>query len=166
MKQIEHLYHEFGPVYSKDSEILILGSFPSAKSRETRFYYGHKQNRFWKMLAAIYDCAVPGDIEEKKALIIEHKLALWDTVAECDIVGSSDSTIANVMVNDFSLIYSGSRIIKTLANGKTAAGLYEKYAPEAAAHPITVMPSTSPANAAWSMEMLTAFWQQELLRQK
>lgn len=137
---------------------LILGSFPSVKSRLTEFYYSHPQNRFWKVLAAIYSCPVPDTIERKKNLILSHNLALFDVIASCDISGSADSKITNVVPNDLAPILSGSKITKIYVNGKTAEKYYNKYLRTSTDIECVTLPSTSPANAACSLEKLIESW--------
>lgn len=153
-----HQVHEFGPAYDKDSEVLILGSFPSVKSREMGFYYGHPKNRFWKLLAELYQTEEPEGIVEKKAFLKRHRIALWDVIESCDIRGSSDSSIRNAAVNDIGRILKDSRIQKIYANGKKAEGLYRKYVEPLTGVEIIGLPSTSPANAAFSMERLMQEW--------
>ena len=154
--------HPFPPLYDKNSRVLILGSFPSVKSREMMFFYGHPQNRFWKMVASIFDEAVPNSIEEKKKLILGNHLALWDVIAECEIVGSSDASIKNARANDLSEILDNAPIRKIIVNGKTAERLYIKYIEPVTGIKAVVLPSTSPANAAWSLERLIEVWEAEL----
>ena len=129
MGEYSHMTHTFLPVYDENSELLILGSFPSVKSREQGFYYGHPQNRFWKVLAAVCECEVPKTIEEKKKMLLKNHIAIWDVIDSCDIIGSSDSSIKHVV-------------------------------------PAVVLPSTSPANAAYSLEKLIEVWKEELQCQK
>ena len=152
------LTHTFAPVYNAESEILILGSFPSVKSRENGFYYGHPQNRFWKVMAHVFDEEVPQTIEEKKNLLLANKVAVWDVIESCEIVGSSDSSIRNVVVNDFSEILSKSSIKKVYANGKKAYELYNKYALKKTEMETYALPSTSPANAAYSLDKLKSIY--------
>ncbi len=152
------LTHGFGPVYDANSRVLILGSFPSVKSREQQFYYGHPQNRFWKVLSALTGEELPRTVEEKRALALAHGIALWDVIDECDIVGSSDSSIRNVKVNDIRLITDRAPIQRILLNGNKAYQLYVKYMAEQTGLPAAGLPSTSPANAACSLERLTAEW--------
>ena len=147
--------HTIAPVYDANSKILILGSFPSVKSRETEFFYGHPQNRFWRVIAAVCKCDVPGTIEEKKKMLLENHIALWDVIESCDIEGSSDSSIRNVKANDFSRIFAAADIERVFANGGTAYNLYRKYTGD----DIERLPSTSPANAAWNMKRLVDAWQ-------
>lgn len=154
----EMILHNIPPVWDENSKILILGSFPSVKSRSTQFFYGHAQNRFWRLLSSLLGEGVPGSIEDKKKLLLKYHIALWDVVKSCDIVGSSDSTIKNVTPNDLSQIINGSRVRKIFTNGQTAYKLYNKYIfpiTSIEAHPL---PSTSPANAAYNMERLIDEW--------
>lgn len=156
------LIHPFPPTYNEKSKILILGSFPSVKSRETRYYYGHPRNRFWKVLSAIYSEKVPINNEEKEELVLRNELALWDAVAVCNIRGSEDSSIKNVIPNDISLIIKQSCIKKIIVNGKSAQSLYKKYSEKKTGIEAICLPSTSPANAAWSLERLIAEWKKFL----
>lgn len=121
------LTHPFPPLYNKDSRILILGSFPSVKSREQMFFYGHPQNRFWKVISSVFECNVPQTMEEKKQLLLKHGIALWDVIASCEITGSSDSSIRNVKVNDLSKILKEADIRQIFVNGRTAEKYFEKY---------------------------------------
>lgn len=160
--------HTFPPVYDGQTNILILGSFPSVKSREQQFYYGHPQNRFWKMLAGIYGEPVPGQIVEKKEFLLQHHLALWDVIASCEITGSSDSSIRNVQVNDLGWLLQAAPVEKILLNGGKAAELFERHCKdirqevERRGGSIEKMPSTSPANAAWRLERLMTVWGEAL----
>ena len=157
-----HVTHTFEPVYDKNSKILILGSFPSVKSREIQFYYGHPQNRFWKMLAEIYKEPIPQTKEEKINMVLQHHLAIWDVIASCDIEGSADSSIRNVQANNLNQILQKTNINKILLNGGKAFELYQKYC-KSERMPLAVkMPSTSPANAACKMERLLEVWGNEL----
>ena len=159
---MEILKHTFAPIYNKDSRILILGSFPSVKSRENNFYYGHPQNRFWKVVAGVLGKKVPVSIEEKKELLLSSHIAIWDVIASCSIHGSSDSTIKDVVVNDFSQVLADSAIETIYVNGNKAYELYHKYAEPVTGIPAVKLPSTSPANAAWSVERLCESWKQIL----
>lgn len=150
--------HEFPPVWNEQSHILILGSFPSVKSREEGFFYGHPRNRFWKVLANVLSCAEPRTIEEKKDMLLSHGIALWDVIASCEIKGSSDSSIRNVVANDLSEILEKSQVGAVFTNGQTAGRLYRKYVQEKTGIVATTLPSTSPANAAWSVERLVESW--------
>ena len=154
----EHITHPIAPVWDENSRVLILGSFPSVKSRENGFFYGHRQNRFWKVLSAVFNCPVPETIEEKKRLLIQNGVALWDVIASCDITGSADSSIKNAKPNDILLIIMKSKITAVFVNGNTAAKLYEKYLFPETKIKATVLPSTSPANARFTLEMLVERW--------
>ena len=154
----EHIFHPISPVWDENSKVLILGSFPSVKSRENGFFYGHKQNRFWKVLAAVFDRNVPETIEEKKRLLVQNGVALWDVIASCDITGSADSSIKNAKPNDILPIIMKSKITAVFVNGNTAAKLYEKYLFSETKIKAIVLPSTSPANARFTLEMLTEKW--------
>ena len=152
--------HPIPPLWSADSQTLILGSFPSVKSREAGFFYGHPQNRFWRVCAAVFSDAVPETIEEKKQFILAHGLALWDVIASCDIEGSSDSSIKNAVPNDFSFILKTAPIRQIYTNGGTAYKLYHKYCEKVTGFEAVKLPSTSPANASYSLERLISQWNQ------
>ena len=156
--EYEHIVHSFEPVYDKDSEILILGTLPSVKSRENNFYYGHKQNRFWKVLATLLKEPVPETIEEKKAMLLAHRVALWDVIQSCDIKGSSDSSIKNVHPTDIGMILEKTNMTQIYANGNKACHFYKMYLFPVTGIEATVLPSTSPANAAWSLARLCEAW--------
>ena len=156
--EYEHIVHSFEPVYHKDSEILILGTLPSVKSRENNFYYGHKQNRFWKVLATLLKEPVPETIEEKKVMLLAHRIALWDVIQSCDIKGSSDSSIKNVQPTDIGMILEKTNVTQIYANGNKAGQLYKRYQFPITGIEATVLPSTSPANAAWSLARLCEAW--------
>lgn len=158
-----HVEHTFEPIFDEHSEILILGSFPSVRSREQQFYYGHPQNRFWKVLAAVFECDTPVTIEEKKAFLLKNHVAVWDVIKSCDIVGSSDSSIRNVIGNDMDVVLSQSNIRHIFANGDKAYQLFLKYCRRDGQPPVSKLLSTSPANAAWDLQRLTERWR-ELLR--
>ncbi|MBQ8404793.1 MAG: DNA-deoxyinosine glycosylase [Clostridia bacterium] len=152
------LKHPFPPLYNENSRVLILGSFPSVKSREEMFFYGHPQNRFWRVLAAVLGCDVPQNIAEKREMLLSHGIALWDVLASCEIEGSADSTIKNAVPNDLSPIFAAAKIEKVFVNGKTAEKYYNKYLKENLGREAVCLPSTSPANAAWSAERLAQAW--------
>ena len=156
--EYQHITHPFAPVFDFNSEILILGSLPSVKSRENAFYYGHPQNRFWRVMAALYHETVPESVEEKKRLLLNNHIALWDVIHSCDIRGSSDSSIRNAVPTDLQSILENSKVRKIFANGKTAAALYRKYQFRKTGIEIVTLPSTSPANAAWTLERLCEAW--------
>ena len=157
----EHIVHPFEPFFRADSKILIVGSLPSVKSRENGFYYGHPQNRFWKMLAQIFAESMPISIEEKQQFLAKHKIAVYDSIKECTINGSSDSSIRNVIPSDIAKIVFSSQITKILANGKTAAKYFLKYQNQNLCQMLKTLPSTSPANAAFSIEKLVEIWEKE-----
>ncbi len=150
--------HPISPVFDENSKILILGSFPSVKSREEMFFYGHRQNRFWQVTAAVFGAQVPVTTEEKRSFLLEHGIAVWDVIGECDIVGSSDNSIRNVKANDISVILNSADIRCIYTNGKTAHKYYEKYIKDAVNREAVCLPSTSPANAAWTLEKLVYAW--------
>ena len=152
------LNHPFPPLYTPHSKILILGSFPSVESREQCFFYGHPQNRFWKVVSAVLGCETPDTIEEKKAFLLEHGIALWDVIASCEITGSSDTSIKNVIPNDISEILEAGNIKQIFVNGKTAEKYYKKYIETEIGMKAVCLPSTSPANAAWNVERLVSEW--------
>ena len=150
--------HPFGPLYNENSRVLILGSFPSVKSREQNFFYGHPQNRFWRVVAAVFARPVPESIEEKKALILESGLALWDSIASCDITGSSDASIRNVRPNDIGIILDHCDIERIYCNGRKSHELYQKYIEQETGREAICLPSTSPANAQWTLARLIEAW--------
>lgn len=154
------LTHPIAPIYDNNSKILILGSFPSVKSREIGFYYGHPQNRFWRVIAAVFDSDVPQTIEEKRKFLLSHNIAVWDVIASCEIKGSADSTIRDVTPNDLSVILENTPINQIFVNGKTAEGYYIKYTEKITGKKAICLPSTSPANASWTMERLVEAWKQ------
>ncbi len=158
MMKYEKITHTFEPVFDGRSQILILGTFPSVKSRETRFYYGHPQNRFWKLLATLTGETVPTSITDKKSFLLRNGIAVWDVIAECEIIGSSDSSIRNVRANDMHVILDYAPIREIYANGTKAYELYMKYCYPAVGRGITKLPSTSPANAAYRMDRLNESW--------
>ena len=151
--------HPIDPVYNEHSRVLVLGSFPSVKSREAEFFYGHPQNRFWKVLAAVFHRPVPVTVEEKRALLLEEGVALWDVIASCEIRGSSDSSIKNAVPNDLTPIFETASIGAIYVNGKTAEKYYKKYLLPLTHREALCLPSTSPANAAWNLERLVKAWQ-------
>ena len=154
--------HPIPPVFDSVSRILILGSFPSVKSREGHFFYHHPQNRFWKTLAGILAVPVPGSIDEKKEFLLSHHIALWDVIASCSIEGSSDSSIRNAVPVDIALILRAADIRRIYCNGTAAYELFIKHlAPVCGMTPVK-LPSTSPANAAWTMDRLYEQWTQIL----
>ena len=156
--EYSHLSHEFEPVFDKNSRILILGTFPSVKSREQSFYYGHPQNRFWKVISRLTEEPLPETVEEKKAMLLKHRIAVWDVIESCDIIGSSDSSIRNVVPADLTRILSAASIRTIYANGGTAKRLFDRYQKKSTGREIVGLPSTSPANAAWNLDRLLSAW--------
>lgn len=150
--------HEIAPVFDTHSKIMILGSFPSVKSREGKFFYHHPQNRFWKVLAGILKCEVPDTISEKREMLLNHGIAVWDVIASCEIEGSSDSSIKNVIPNDLERVLSKADIAQIYTNGATASRLYKKYCYGKIHMEDIKLPSTSPANASYSLEKLMDAW--------
>ena len=150
--------HPLSPIFDSSSHTLILGSFPSVRSREVGFYYGHPKNRFFRVIAALYQKELPKTDEEKRSLLLSSGLALWDVIASCEITGSADSSIKNVRVNDMASLLGQAPIKRIFLNGKTAAKYYEKYLKGSLGIEATVLPSTSPANAAYSFDKLLDAW--------
>lgn len=159
----EHQVHPFPPLFDEQSQVLILGSFPSVKSREGQFFYHHPQNRFWRVTAALFGVPVPQTIEEKAAMLHANHVALWDVIASCDIVGSSDSSIRNVVPNDLRPILDAAPIQAIFCNGTTSWNYYNRYTRKILGQDAEKLPSTSPANAAWSLERLIDAWGKILL---
>ena len=156
--EYQHVIHPFEPIWNSNSEILILGSLPSVKSRENNFYYGHRQNGFWKVLSQVFEETEPLNIEEKKNMLLRNHIAIWDVIYSCDIKGSSDSSIKNVVPTDISTILNSSNVRKIYANGNKAGTLYKRYQQKITGKEIVILPSTSPANAAWSLSRLVEAW--------
>ena len=129
------------------------------KSREAQFFYGHPQNRFWKVTSAVFDEPVPQNVPEKRDFMLRNHIALWDVIKSCDIEGSADSTIKNVTPNDLGVILREADIKEIFVNGKTAEKYYNKYTRDMIGRSAICLPSTSPANAAWSVEKLIKTWQ-------
>ncbi len=157
-QKYEHIVHPFPPLYDDDSEILILGSLPSVKSREQMFFYGHPQNRFWKVMSRVLGEELPTTIDEKKIMLHAHHIALWDAIYSCDIIGSSDSSIKNVIPTDPGKIISSSKVTKVICNGKTSGKYFSKYQQKELDIEPVILPSTSPANAAFSVDKLVEIW--------
>ena len=150
--------HTIAPIYDEHSVVLILGSFPSVRSREVGFFYGHPQNRFWRVLSAVFRAPVPETVKEKTDFLLQHHIALWDVAASCDIQGSSDSTLCHVVPNDLTPILSTAPICRIFVNGATAAKYYDRLIRPKIGRDATLLPSTSPANATWSLERLVKAW--------
>ena len=170
----QHIELGFEPVFDQRSRVLVLGSFPSVLSRANAFYYGNPQNRFWRVMAACLGVPVPpneGDslasgepatldasVAAKRAMLLNGGVALWDVIESCDIKGSSDASIKNVVPARVELITSNTSIEQVICNGGTAGRLYKRYLQERTGLPAVVLPSTSPANAAWRLERLVERW--------
>lgn len=152
------ILHPIPPVFDENSKVLILGSFPSVRSREEGFFYGHPQNRFWKVTSSVFGEDTPSGTEEKKAFLLRNHIALWDVIGSCEINGSSDSSIRNATVNDVSLILNTAKIRSVYLNGRKAYQLYQKFMFPLTGREGICLPSTSPANAAWSTDKLTEAW--------
>ena len=150
--------HNIQPIFDTNSEILILGSFPSVKSREGQFFYDHPQNRFWKVLARVFQCDVPQTHAKKKTFLLEHRIALWDVLASCDIHGSADSSIKNSVPNDLTPIIDTASIKAIFCNGGTSFTSYNRYLSKKTGIEAIKLPSTSPANAAFSLQKLIDEW--------
>ena len=158
MAEAQHIIHPIPPLFDADSRVLILGSFPSVKSREAMFFYGHPQNRFWPLMARLFGEEAPKNVEEKKRLALTHRVALWDSIRSCTIVGSSDSSIKDVVPNDLSVILDGSKVGAIFCNGALSYRMYMKYICPTTGIAAVKLPSTSPANAACSPEQLMESW--------
>lgn len=154
----EHTVHPFAPVWDVHCRVLVLGSFPSVRSRQIGFYYGHPQNRFWRVLERLYGQPVPPDTAGRRSFVLRHGLALWDVLAACDIVGSSDARIRHAVPNDVPALLASGGIKRVFCNGQRAYVLYLRYLDPACGLPVAALPSTSAANAAWSLERLTEAW--------
>ena len=155
----ETVVHPFDPIYDRDSKILILGTIPSPKSREQNFYYGHPQNRFWRILSDIFDEKPLLTVLEKCEFLHRHHIALWDVYASCDIQGADDSSIRNAVPNDLDIIFSGCTIRTVFTNGTKASAAYKKHFSRRYCLPWYALPSTSPANCRnWTYETLRDAW--------
>ena len=161
-KQYTSQIHNIEPIWDCNSRILILGSFPSVKSREMAFFYGHPQNRFWKIIANIYEEELPKTIDEKKEMLLKNKIAIWDVIKSCDIIGSADNSIKNVVPNNLDIIFKNANIENIYVNGNQALNLYNKYLLPIIKIKATLLPSTSPANATYSFEKLCTIWQAKI----
>ena len=157
MKKESHI-HNIPPLYDEKSRVLILGSFPSVKSREAAFFYAHPQNRFWPVLAAVLSEKVPETVEEKKSLALRHGVAMWDAIGSCEIIGSSDASITSVVPNDLAVILRAADIRAIFCNGGTSYACYNKYCRASLGREAGPLPSTSPANARWTKERLAEAW--------
>lgn len=156
------LIHPVQPVFNEASKTLILGTFPSVKSREMCFFYSHPQNRFWRVMAKICDCDLPESVDDKKQLILANNFALWDVIHSCEIEGSADSSIKNVVANNISVVLNNSQVDRIFVNGKKAESLYKKYIEKDVGIKAVYLPSTSPANASWSEDRLAEYWKSHI----
>ena len=154
--------HPIPPVFDENSEILILGSFPSVRSREVGFFYGHNQNRFWRVISTLFGREMPESIEEKRELLLSARVAVWDVIASCDILASSDSSIKNVRPNNISQILERANIRAIFVNGKTAEKFYNRYIKNIVGREAICLPSTSGANATYSLQMLVDAWREKI----
>ena len=155
MAEYIKVYHNIPPLWVADSRVLVLGSFPSPKSREQKFFYGHPRNRFWSVLSAVFNEPVPQTVEQKKELALRHHIAMWDTIASCEIKGASDTSIKHPVPNDLKSIIDRSQIKAVFCTGAASYKYYVKLCEKDTGIPAVCLPSTSPANAAWSLERLT-----------
>lgn len=158
MSDTQNIVHPIPPLYDENCTMLVLGSFPSVKSREANFFYGHSQNRYWKLVAKLFGEEAPQNVEEKKELALKHHIAMWDVIHSCTITGSSDSSIKDVVANDLSQIIENSRVTKIFCNGATSYNLYKKYIFPKTGIEAVKLPSTSPANAAFGIDRLAQQW--------
>ncbi len=156
------MIHTLEPVFFENSELLILGTFPSVQSREGNFYYHNPQNRFWKVLAKVVKEETPVTIEDKKELLRRNKVAIWDVIHSCDIKGSSDSSISNVVPNNIGFLLQHTKVTSIIGNGNQAFRLYYKYCYPDVGREMIGLPSTSPANAAYSLEKLVEIWKEKI----
>ncbi len=154
----------FEPVFNENSRLLIVGTWPSPLSRANGFYYGNPQNRFWGLLAKLFGTELPITLEDKKKIILNNNLALWDTLQSCDIKGASDASICNEVPSDIAALCKKAPIKRVLCNGSKAYQLYTKFQKDCP--PAVKLPSTSPANAACSMDMLCEQWKKEIFKEE
>lgn len=154
----ETIVHPLKPLYDEDSKILILGSFPSVKTREYGFFYGHPQNRFWKLMERLFDVDLDVSIEDRKRFLLEHNIAVYDSIYQCDIIGSSDSSIKNVVPSNLKEIVDSANINHVFCNGTASFKCFEKYHKKNLGVKATKLPSTSPANARYRLDDLLNEW--------
>ena len=164
MSEYQYVEHEFAPVFNDESLVLVLGRLPSVISREQGFYYGHPRNRFWKVVAAVHGEPEPLKIEEKIRMLHDSLVEVYDVLQACEIIGSSDSSIRNVLPADIKSIVAHTPIRAVFTNGKTAGRWGKKYQAEHIVLPMIELPSTSPANAAFSLERLEEIWKSEIVK--
>lgn len=159
MSKHQTIIHPLKPLYRDDSRILILGSFPSVKTREYGFFYGHPQNRFWPLMEALFEEDLSTDIEERRDFLLSHHLAVYDSIYQCDIIGSSDASIKNVIPADLKSIFATADIRQVFCNGGTSYKYYKKYHAKKSGIPGIQLPSTSPANARYRLDDLVKEWE-------
>lgn len=155
---VQTVAHPLSPVWNENSRILILGSFPSVRSREAGFYYAHPQNRFWPLLARLFDEPLPQTTEDRRAFALRHGIALWDSIESCTITGSSDASIREAKPNDIARLIRQTGIQRIYCNGQQSYKLYQKYCAGSCGLNAIPLPSTSPANAAWTLDQLADAW--------
>lgn len=160
--QTEYVTHTFAPVFDSSSRVLLLGTMPSPKSREEGFYYGHLRNRFWKVMGEVLGEDMPLTIEEKKKMLLAHKVAVWDVLKSCEIRGADDGSIKNPAANDMSIVLDAAPIQAVFATGQKAAALYRKYCEPYTGVQIRQLPSTSPANCGMKYETILEFYREIL----
>lgn len=158
MAEIQRQLHPFPPLFDSSSRILILGSFPSVKSREGQFFYHHPQNRFWRVISGVLEVETPETVAEKAAMLHRAHIALWDVIGSCRIAGSEDSSIRDVVPNDLLPIFQGADIRAVFCNGGTSYGYYCRCSRAKTGFDAVKLPSTSPANAGWSLDRLLEAW--------
>ncbi|MGN0563395.1 MAG: DNA-deoxyinosine glycosylase [Candidatus Heritagella sp.] len=154
MQESVRVTHAFPPVFRADSRVLVLGTMPSPKSRENGFYYSHPQNRFWPVMAALLDEPLPRTPEEKRALVLNHRIALWDVLQSCEIRGAGDASIRKPVANPIGRLLEQTKICAVFATGQKAAALYTRYCFPRTHLPVHALPSTSPANCRVGMDAL------------
>ena len=155
---VQTVVHPLSPVWNENSRILILGSFPSVRSREAGFYYAHPQNRFWPLMARLFDEPLPQTTEDRRDFALRHGIALWDSIESCTITGSSDASIREAKPNDIARLIRQTGIQRIYCNGQQSYKLYQKYCADSCGLNAVPLPSTSPANAVWTMERLAEAW--------
>jgi hypoxanthine-DNA glycosylase len=156
---MSHVKQLLEPIYDENSKILILGTFPSVESRKAQFYYANPRNRFWTVIAQIFTCNKYDTVSEKKNMLIDKRIAIWDVIESCEITGSSDSSIRDVVPADLSILLDNANIEKIYANGDKAFKIYMKYTYPVTKREIIKLPSTSPANAKFSLDKLVDYWE-------
>lgn len=161
-KPYQTIIHPLKPLFGADSRILILGSFPSVKTREYGFFYGHPRNRFWPIMEALFHEELTREIADRRDFLLKHRIAVYDSIAQCDIIGSSDASIQKVIPSDLSEVFQHGSIRQVFCNGAASQKYYKKYHEKLYAIPAIQLPSTSPANAGYSMDDLLAEWKQIL----